>query len=208
MTAAEAIQSELHSLIIDAEDELDRGLTDEEVQELIDELMGEDVEECDGCDDSAPVLIDIPDERQDSSFSCGAAAFVSVARFFAIEPDTESEAITQLGTSPAAGTPPDAIVRVLEAHGLTTEHHDWFDLDGIKKKHLDASHPVICPVQMYGSPEEYGRADSGHYVVLIGYGDDDADMQEAAGTCKPGERADLTGCSPAREVEDHDLASL
>jgi predicted double-glycine peptidase len=115
------------------------------------------------------VLLSVPDERQDTKYSCGAAATVSVCRFFQVEPDTESEAITQLGTSPADGTPPEAIVRVLQAHGLRVEHHDWFDLDGIKSKHLDAGHPVICPVQMYGNPNEYNAADSGHYVVLIGY---------------------------------------
>ncbi len=117
--------------------------------------------------ESNPVILDVPDERQSTNYSCGAAATVSVAKFFGIEPDTEAEAIVALKTSPLAGTPPEEIVRVLTDHGLAVEHHDWFDLDGLKK-HLDQGHPSICPVQMYGSPNDYNADASGHWVVLIG----------------------------------------
>ena len=40
-----------------------------------------------------------PDETQDTDYSCGAAAFVAIARYFGVEPDTESEAIRSLRTS-------------------------------------------------------------------------------------------------------------
>ena len=211
--------------------------------------------------------IALPDERQDESWSCGAAAVVSVCRYFSIEPDTESEAIRELGSSPSDGTPPQSIVDVLESHGLATDARDWFDLDILNEKHLKKGHPVLCPIQMYGNPAEYEQAEGGHWVVLTGVWDNKVCLQDpvagkvemdveefksrwhdkgadgnpyeqygiacwkpaidypnvvytdrwaipmmkrspfwarkslgltkAEGTCQQGERADLTGCTPA-----------
>lgn len=122
--------------------------------------------------------IALPDERQDENWSCGAAAVVSVCRYFSIEPDTESEAIRELGSSPSDGTPPQAIVEVLESHGLATDARDWFDLDALNEKHLKKGHPVLCPIQMYGNPAEYEQAEGGHWVVLTGIWDGKVCLQD------------------------------
>lgn len=120
----------------------------------------------------------LPDERQNESWSCGAAAVVSVCRYFGIEPNTESEAIRELGSSPSDGTNPNSIIAVLEFHGLEVDARDWFDLDVLNKNHLEKGHPVLAPIQMYGSPEEYETAQGGHWVVIEGVRDRKVCLQD------------------------------
>jgi len=40
------------------------------------------------------------------------------------------------------------------------------------KDYLDEEKPVICNIQAWGEPKYYKTADSGHYVVAIGYDDE------------------------------------
>lgn len=113
--------------------------------------------------------IGLPDIRQSESWSCGSALVAAVAKHFGIEPDTEAEAIKELGSSPSDGTTPDAIIQVLESHGLATESRDWMPLEELES-HVNQGHPVLVPVQMYGYPKEYEEAEGGHWVAVVGFG--------------------------------------
>ena len=114
------------------------------------------------------VLLPVPDEAQDTDYSCGAAAFVAVARFFGIKPDTEAAAIKALGTSSADGTDPERIVAVATDHGLSAVALSGMTLADLEG-HLRAGHPVICAIQAWGDPARYPANLEGHYVVAIGF---------------------------------------
>lgn len=119
---------------------------------------------CDGCDCG---VLEIPDERQDTDYSCGAAAFVSICRYFGVEPDTEDEAVQALGTSPADGTSAAALVAVAEAHDLTATAREGMTLEDLQAA-TQAGHPVLVPIQAYGDPANYDALEDGHWCVCCG----------------------------------------
>jgi predicted double-glycine peptidase len=129
---------------------------------------------------NAATLLPVPVEMQDFNYDCGAACVVAVCRYFGVEPDTESEAIPALGTSPRDGTAPEAIVSVLQAHGLDAVAHAQLTLDGLAEL-VRSGLPVICAIQAYGTPAEYARNESGHYVVVTGVDDRVHYMDPSAG---------------------------
>lgn len=112
-------------------------------------------------------ILDVPDERQEENWSCGAACVAAVCHFFDVTPDTEGDAIRQLGSSPRDGTDPEHIVTVLQDHGLETTAISGMDLEDLEH-YLAKGRPCICPVQAWGTPEEVQQLESGHYLVCIG----------------------------------------
>lgn len=109
----------------------------------------------------------VPVQRQDYNYDCGAAAYVSVARYFGVEPETEAEAIRALGTSPGDGTEPEQIEALATKQGLWVSSRlgmSLTDLDSLTRLGI----PVICAIQDYGTPEAYAADESGHWVVVTG----------------------------------------
>lgn len=120
--------------------------------------------------DTDAIRLDVPVVLQDTDYSCGAAALVAVARYYGVpDLDCQCQAVRELGTSPAAGTRPEAIVACAQQHGLVAEAATGLTVEDVVDN-LEAGRPVIAAVQAYGdSPQQVRDADSGHYVVVIGY---------------------------------------
>ena len=114
-----------------------------------------------------PGLIDVPDSRQSENWSCGSAVVSAVAQHFGVEPDTETEAVLALGSSPRDGTDPEHLVSVLQGAGLETTALAGMDLDDVQY-FLSKGRPIVVAMQAWGTPEEDARLESGHYVVLLG----------------------------------------
>lgn len=107
---------------------------------------------------AGPVLLDLPDTRQQSDYSCGAAALQAVFSYFGVSGD-EAALRQVLGTEPTEGTAADQMAVVARRAGLVAEFFQGMTLDTVRG-HLDAGRPVILVVLAYGT---------GHYVVAIGY---------------------------------------
>lgn len=123
------------------------------------------------------IKVPLPSAHQSEKDSCGAAALRSIFQYFGVWKPFEHDDTSyrhDLMTDPDEGTPPDAIKRVATAAGMqVVEMHDMTTDD--LKTFLDQGKPVICCVQAWGEPENYDRrpATDGHYVVAIGYDDQD-----------------------------------
>lgn len=119
-------------------------------------------------------LLDVPDVRQSTDYSCGPCAVLSVAQYFGVdEGKTEEDMIKELDTEPTSiednGTDPARMVNWLTNAGLTVTSGAGWTVDDLRH-YWAAGQPVIVPIQDYGTPEEYRENQSGHYVVVIGLG--------------------------------------
>lgn len=112
-------------------------------------------------------VLNVPDERQEEGWSCGAACVTAVCRFFGVTPDTEGDAIRQLGTSPRDGTDPERVIAVLENAGLETVALSGMGFAEVEH-FLSRGMPVIVCCQSWGEPDEVKSLESGHYVVICG----------------------------------------
>jgi predicted double-glycine peptidase len=115
----------------------------------------------------------VPDVRQSTDYSCGAAALQAVLSYWGID-KREGELMAALKTTPRQGTHPLDIVRVVRELGLKAELREGLtlaDLEGALRRGI----PPIVDLQAWtvGNPSRAGFAwaddwEDGHYVVLIG----------------------------------------
>lgn len=118
---------------------------------------------------SPPSLLPVPDVRQSTTWTCGAAALQAVLAYFGVE-YREGQLVELCGSNPDAGTPPEAIVRVAGAEGLLAELKENLTLEDLEAA-VGRRQPVIVAIQAWR--EDAARPwsqewDSGHYVVVIG----------------------------------------
>lgn len=114
-------------------------------------------------------LVEVPDIRQNDNYSCGAAAAMSVGKYFGVGPDTLKEWKDLLGTSRAQSTSPQSIIKTLSDLGcqcvakqdMTEEDLCYYHKLGI---------PVLTPIQEWGDPRVKSSSDYGHWVVVVGVG--------------------------------------
>lgn len=113
-------------------------------------------------------LIEVPDVRQPDHYSCGAAASMSVGKWFGVGPDTVQQWKVKLWTDVEESTHPKSIVECLRGLGLQVEAFQHGNLQTLQD-YLEEGRPVIVCVQDYG-PAVPGRARFayGHYLVVIG----------------------------------------
>lgn len=127
-------------------------------------------------DDSADAdkLLDVPDRRQSTDYSCGAAATWSVADYLGVgEGRVEDDYIRELPSTPEDGTEPEAIIDWFTDHGCVVTSGPGMTIEDLRL-FCAAGQPIIVPVQMYGMTAEYDAEEigneTGHYVVVIGVG--------------------------------------
>jgi predicted double-glycine peptidase len=114
------------------------------------------------------IKIALPGVRQQTKYSCGAVAFRAICMYFGVGPEDEKEYIKMLGTNAKDGTWPEAIVKHAKRLGFKVHAKIGMTIEELKN-FLDQGIPVICSMQAWGSPKYYKTADSGHYIVAIGY---------------------------------------
>ena len=105
--------------------------------------------------------IPVKSVRQSHDYDCGAACLRSLADFYGVSLDSESDFIEVCDTGVRKGTHPGDIVKGAERLGLCARLFDGLSVEDLKS-FLDAGTPVICLIQAYGG---------GHYVVAVGYDD-------------------------------------
>jgi predicted double-glycine peptidase len=112
----------------------------------------------------------LPLIRQATTYSCGAASLLSVAYYWGVFEDTETDLYAALGTTPENGTQPAKIAEVARKLGLGAESREHLGLNDLAG-FLREGRTVIIDLQAWRDektshlPWKDDWAD-GHYVVL------------------------------------------
>ncbi len=155
-------------------------------------------------------LIAVPPVKQATDFSCGAAATLSLLRYWrwdTYRTTSESTLYEALRTTDRDGTEPEPILEYLRAHAhLEAEyHHDDGTTIADLERAVDAGEPPIVDLQAWRDRPTPWRDtwDAGHYVVLVGYDADHLYVMDPS-VLTPGPYAFL----PRAELDErwHDLA--
>ncbi|MCK7482927.1 MAG: cysteine peptidase family C39 domain-containing protein [Candidatus Moduliflexus flocculans] len=89
----------------------------------------------------------MPDVRQSTGYTCGAAALQAVLAYWGMS-EREDRLAARLRSTPEAGTHPDDIVRVAREFGLTAELREGLDLSDLESA-LAAGTTVIVDLQAW-----------------------------------------------------------
>ena len=119
----------------------------------------------------AGMLSGIPDVRQSTGYSCGAAALQAVLSYYGVD-KREGDLMDMLKTTEAAGTSPENIVRVAKELGFQAEPQENLKYEDLEKAFREGI-PVICDIQAWTSAAAGNRSwasdwEDGHYVILLG----------------------------------------
>jgi predicted double-glycine peptidase len=121
-------------------------------------------------------LVQVPVVTQQSNFSCGPAATLSLLRYW--RPDAysavdESALYVPLETTDARGTEPEPIAELLRRNGLEASYRYGDVTVTDLERAVDAREPPIVDLQAWTDhPIPYRDTwDAGHYVVMVGYDD-------------------------------------
>ena len=119
----------------------------------------------------AGILLNIPDVRQSTAYSCGAAALQAVLSYYGID-KRERALMDMLRTTEEAGTSPENIVRVAADLGLLADPRENLTYEDLEKAFREGI-PVICAIQAWMDAPPERRSwpanwEDGHYVIIIG----------------------------------------
>jgi predicted double-glycine peptidase len=115
-----------------------------------------------------PSYASIPDVRQSTGYTCGAAALQAVLAYWGTS-EREDRLAARLRSTPEAGTHPDEIIRVAREFGLTAELREGLDLSDLESA-LAAGTSVIVDLQAWRENTSIPWTetwDDGHYMVLL-----------------------------------------
>ncbi|MBI5625513.1 MAG: C39 family peptidase [Elusimicrobia bacterium] len=117
-----------------------------------------------------PDYLPVPVTTQETSYSCGAAAVLSLLRYWRSYAGDEASLYPLLGTRPQDGTPPENMVMGLGHFGLDAAMQEGMSLADLRSS-LRAGKTVILAMQAWRDAPGGSWADTwdaGHYVVLNG----------------------------------------
>lgn len=119
------------------------------------------------------LLLDVPDTRQSTEYSCGASALQAVLMYWGDE-YSEKDLMDMLHTT-EYGTHPEDIVRVGKELGYEAELKENLTLEDLEKS-IKEGVPVIVTGQAWREGEDLNKPwkdvwESGHYMVVIGMDD-------------------------------------
>lgn len=116
-------------------------------------------------------LFSMPDTRQSTEYSCGAASLQAVLGYWGRDIG-EEDIREMLNTNEESGTYPDDIIRVARALGLEADYKENMTLDDLEG-YVAKGIPVIVDCQAWRSVSQYNESwedtwHNGHWVVVIG----------------------------------------
>lgn len=119
-------------------------------------------------------LVAVPPVKQETDFSCGAAATLSILRLWRWEAFSRREEgglYAALRTTRSDGTEPEPMVACLREAGLEAEYrHGDVTLEQLETA-LAAGEPPIVDLQAWRDNDRPWKEtwDAGHYVILVGH---------------------------------------
>lgn len=111
----------------------------------------------------------LPDVRQSTGYTCGAAALQAVLAYWGF-PEREDRLVARLHSTPEAGTHPADIVRVAREFGLEADLRERLALADLEAA-LAAGTTAIVDLQAWRERTDVPWTetwDDGHYMVLLG----------------------------------------
>ena len=126
-------------------------------------------------------LFSMPDTRQSTEYSCGAAAMQAVLGYWGRDIG-EEDLREMLNTNEEFGTYPDDIIRVATAFGLQAEYEENMTLADLED-YVAEGIPVIVDCQAWRSVSQYNEswADTwynGHWLVVIGIDEGNVTLED------------------------------
>lgn len=118
---------------------------------------------------SLPAYAAVPDVRQSTGYTCGAAALQACLAYWGI-PQREDRLAARLRSTPENGTHPEDILRVAREFGLTADLREGLALADLEAG-LAAGATVIVDLQAWRERTDLSWTetwDDGHYMVLLG----------------------------------------
>lgn len=101
----------------------------------------------------------VPYRQQADDYNCGPAALQSLLAFHNVI--VPQDRLERMSDCTQAGTTPEGLVKAAVLHGFDVSARCGWTLP-----ELAAKVPVLCCIQAQGTPEEYAKDESGHYVVV------------------------------------------
>lgn len=116
------------------------------------------------------VLIEVPQTRQATPYTCGVAALQSILAHngFLYRQDVLERRVE---ATPERGTRPEAMITCMEDHGIGARIEENMTLERLRA-HIDAGRPVICFLQAWNDDPEFDYStgwEDGHYAIAVGY---------------------------------------
>jgi len=126
-------------------------------------------------------LFSMPDTRQSTEYSCGAAAMQAVLGYWGRDIG-EEDIREMLNTNEEFGTYPDDIIRVANALGLQAEYKENRSMADLEN-YVAQGIPVIVDCQAWRSVSQYNEswADTwynGHWLVVIGIDENNVTLED------------------------------
>lgn len=119
-------------------------------------------------------ILDCANIVQDNPSTCGVSAALTVLEYYGIDEYADNLA-KKMNTSYETGTEMEEISNVMKSYGIDIKMGPMTISD--LKQNINEKRPVIIMLQAYNPSEEYTdentmkSAEWGHYVTVIGYGD-------------------------------------
>ena len=121
----------------------------------------------------------VPDVRQATTYTCSASALQAVLAYYGIEMREDALA-TELGVTEADGAPPEAIVRVAVAHGLSAAKREHMTIDDLAAE-VAKSNAVIVELQAWSDAPRTSWIDDwedGHYAIVVAVDGDELVLED------------------------------
>ena len=126
-------------------------------------------------------LFSMPDTRQSTEYSCGAASLQAVLGYWGRDIG-EEDIREMLNTNEESGTYPDDIIRVARALGLEADYKENMtlaDLEGYVAQGI----PVMVDCQAWRSVSQYNESwantwHNGHWEVVIGIDESNVTLED------------------------------
>lgn len=115
------------------------------------------------------IAVPLPHYKSLTLTGCGAAAARSIGSYYGVGPTIEADWRKALKTN-RGGTKSVNIANKLRELGLKVRPRKNTSLEELFQS-LDEKHPVLCPIQAYGTYHEFRHMWTGHWVIAIGYND-------------------------------------
>jgi predicted double-glycine peptidase len=126
-----------------------------------------------------------PFKRQVYSFDCGAACMETVLTYFGY--DAREDEILKIANTDRNGTLIEGLIRVAGKYGLKYKACENMKIDDLRKC-IDKGHPCITPIQAWGPETKSKKWEKvwayGHYVVPIGYDEQNFYFEDPASYCR------------------------
>lgn len=126
-------------------------------------------------------LFSMPDTRQSTEYSCGAAAMQAVLGYWGRDIG-EEDVREMLNTNEESGTYPDDIIRVATALGLQAEYKENMSMTDLEN-YVAEGIPIVVDCQAWRSVSQYNEswADTwynGHWLVVIGIDENNVTLED------------------------------